>query len=351
MESEKKPFPAFVIPKVSIGEVAPHGELFQRGLSVGAMRDLSEADQNGELPADELASEVILAVVRTGDDQPLTQEEVSALDADARRSIVRAIIEKNRDEFVEDRNEKGKGFDLALMSVPMEQGAEESDEEFLARGIRGQLAAHKARLKSMMSGLSERMQGVIGAGLAANVSASSHLSDVLKSMRPEPVPLRMPEIPRNPIYDTNEILGEVADQIGQMRDLAAATAEMQRTLNDTATAAVVDFSDSADKSFTAAKQGLKIAKNTLCATILAVVVSVVAVGISLWSMNSQDAGAEAREAALRAQTQRLMATETELVRTIGELREEVEEMRADAAAREAAAEKTGRTQGEQRRQN
>ena len=339
MESEKKSFPEFIIPKVLIGEVAPHGELFQRGLGFGALRDLSEADQDGDLPADELASEAILAVVRTGEDEPLTREEVSALDADARRTIVRAIIEKNRDEFVEDRNEKGKGFDLALMSVPMEQGEGESDAEFLARGIRGQLAANKARLKGMMSGLSERMQGVIGAGLAANVSASSHLSDVLKSMRPEPAPFRMPEIPRNPIYDTNEILGEVADQIGQMRDLAAATAEMQRTLNDTATAAVVDFSDSAEQSFNAAKQGLKIARNTLYATILAVFVSVVAVGISLWSMNSQDAGAEAREAALRAQTQRLMATETELVRTIGKLREEVEDMRADAAARDAAAAK------------
>lgn len=339
MESEKKSFPEFIIPKMSIGEVAPHGELFQRGLSFGALRDLDEADQDGDLPADELASQVILAVVRTGQDEPLTPEEVSALDADARRMIVQAIIEKNRDEFVEDRNEKGKGFDLALMSVPIEQGEGESDEEFLARGIRAELAANKARLKSMIGGLSEHMQSVLGPGLSANMGASRSLSHVLGSIRAEPAPIRMPEIPRNPIYDTNEILGEVAGQIGQMRDLAAATAEMQRTLNDTATAAVADFSDSAEQSFNAAKQGLKIARNTLYATILAVFVSVVAVGISLWSMNSQDAGAEAREAALRAQTQRLIATETELVRTIGDLREEVEDMRADAAARDAAAEK------------
>lgn len=353
MESDKKPFPKLNIPKVSIGDFAPHGELFQRALSVGALRDLSEADQQGDLPAEELASLVIGAVVCTGDDTRLSAEEVSALEADARRSIVRAIIDKNRDEFVEDRNEKGegKGFDFALLSVPMEQAEGESDEEFLARGVRAALAANKARLKDMMSGLSERMQGVIGAGLAANVSASSHLSDVLKSMRPEPAPFRMPEIPRNPIFDTNEILGEVADQIGQMRDLAAATAEMQRTLNDTATAAVADFSQGAEQSFNAAQEGIKIARYTFFATVGAVLISVIALFVSIKSMNGQDAGAEAREAALRAQTERLMTTETELVRTIEELRQEVGEMRADAAAREAAAAKSRRTQGGQRPQN
>ncbi|MPT48387.1 MAG: Hin recombinase [Sphingobium sp.] len=38
-------------------------------------------------------------------------------------------------------------------------------------------------------------------------------------MRTEPAPIRFSEFPRNPIYDTNEILGEVAGQIGQMCDL------------------------------------------------------------------------------------------------------------------------------------
>lgn len=336
---EKKSFPELKIPKVSIGMVEPHGELFQRSLSVSALRDLSEVAQQGDLPADELAGRVIIALVRTGDDTSLSLEEVGALDADSRRTILRAIIEQNHDWFVENRNEKGKGTDIAKLCVPMEQSEEESDEEFLARGIRAELAANKVRLKGMMSGLSERMQGVIGPGLAANMGASRSLSHLLDSIRPEPARFRMPEIPRNPIYDTNEILNDVASQISQMRDLAAATAEMQRTLNDTATAAVTDFSDSAEKSFTAAKQGLKIAKATLAATFLASVVSVVALGISIMSMNSQDSGAEAREATTRAQTERLMATETELVRTIGDLRQEVEEMRTDAAAREKAAAK------------
>lgn len=337
MESEKKSFPEFKIPKVSIGEVAPHGELFQRGLSVGAMQDLSAADTKGDLPADELATQVILAVVRTGDDEPLTREEVSALAPDARGTIVRAIIEKTRDRFVEDRNERGKRVDLAKLCVPMEQGEGESDEEFLARGIRAELAANMAQLKSRIGGLSEHMQSVLRPGLSANMGASRTLSHLLDSMRSEPAPIRMPEMPRNPIYDTNEILGKVADQIGQMRDLAAATAEMQRTLNDTATAAVADFGDSAEKSFTAAKQGLKIAKNTLWATILAVIVTLVAVGISLWSMNSQDAGAEAREAALRTQTERLIASEAALSRTVSDLRNELE------SAREAVAKQPGVT--------
>ncbi|WP_374593650.1 hypothetical protein [Sphingosinicella sp.] len=332
MESERKSFPELKIPKVSIGEIAPHGELFQRSLSVGALRDLDAADEEGDLPADELASLVIVALICTGDDAPLSREEVGALDADARHTIVRAIIAKNRDWFVEDRNEKGNGTDLAKLCVPMEQGKEESDEEFLARGVRAELAAKEARLKGMLNGLSERMQGVIGPSLVANMGASRSLSHLLDSMRPEPATLRIPELPRNPIHDTNEILGEVASQIGQMRDLAAATAEMQRTLNATASAAVTDFSAGADKSFTAAKQSLKIAKATLAATILAAFVSVVALCISVMSINSQNAGVETRQAALQMQTERLTATQTELVRRIGELPPVINEMPGDASA-------------------
>jgi hypothetical protein len=347
MESEKRPFPGFKIPKFSIGEIAPHGELFQRSLSVGAVRDLSEADHQGNLPAEDLARLVIIALVRTSDDAAISREEVGALDANARRTIVRAIIEKNGDWFVENRIEKGQGSDLAMLTAPMVQGKDESDEEFLSRGMRAELAREKRRTSSLLSSLSRHTQGVVGAGLVANMGASRHLSDVLNAIHPQPAPLRIPEMPRNPIYDTNEILGEVATQIGQMRDLAAATAEMQRTLNETAAAAVADFSAGADKSFAAAKESLKIARATLRATILAAIISVVALGISVMSMNGQDAGAEAREAALRSQTERLMATETELVRTIGDLRQEVEDMRADAAAREAAA-KASREQGGQR---
>lgn len=342
MEPEKSPFSKLKLRKFSIGEFAPHGELFQRSLSFGALRNLSDADLQGDLPASELVGMVIGEVVCTADDTPLSAKDVSALDANARQNIVRAIIEKNRDQFVEDRNEKGKGTDIAKLCVPMEQSENETDEEFLSRGIRAVLLANKVRLKEMMSGLNERTQGVIGADLAANIGASQSLAHLLDSMRPEPAQITMPMIPHNPIDDTNDLLVEVASQIGQMRDLAAATAEMQRTLNDTATAAVADFSAGTEKSFAATKEGLKVARITLGATILATFVSVVALGISIMSMNSQDAGAEAREAALRAQTERLMTTETELVRIISDLREEVEQMRADAGAREAAAKAAGR---------
>lgn len=316
VSAEKRSFRDLKISKVSIGDLKPHGELFIRGLSCGAFDTLSKVDQDDNLPASELVTHIIQELVCDSDDRPFSQEKVCALDEDARRRIVRAVIKQNPDWFVEDHNEKGKGIDLAKISAPMEQNEEENDEEFLARGVRAELASQKAFMNTVMSGLSDRMQGVLGPSITANMGASQHLSNLLNNIKPRlPVPSRISEIPRNPIYDTNEILREVTNQIGQMRDLAAATADLHRTLNDTAATAVADFSKGAEKSRTAALYGLWIAGMTL-------LFSVLALAFSIYTMRSQNAKVEARETAPRAQTERRMATEAEPAKTIGGLSQE-----------------------------
>lgn len=338
MSSDKEPFAKIKIPKVSIGYIEPYGELFLRGLSYGNFIELSKLDLARVLPADELATQIILALVYNRNDQPLSQEEIGAFASDSRRRVVRAIIEQNPHWFAEDRNEEGKGSDLAKLNAPMEQREGEGDEEYLARGFRAELAAINARTSSMMSGLSDRLKGLLGPGIAANTGASARLSNLLHTIRPEPITLKIPEIPRNPIHETNEILREVASQIGQMRDLAAATADIQRTLNDTATAAVADFSKGAEKSRKATRNGLWIAGATL-------LVSILAVGVSIYTLKSQNAGVEAREAELRAQTERLMAKEAELVGTIEHLSQEVGRLREEAEARATEDAKANRERG------
>lgn len=343
-------FAEFRNAKAYVGDIPPYGQLFQRSLSVGALRDFSEADQQGNLSTSELVTKVIVALVSTADDAPLSDEQVRALDANVRHTLVQAIIEKNREQFVEDRNEEGRGVDFAKLAMPMEQRENESDEEFLVRGIRAEVAAGKA-WKSTLSGLSERMQGVLGPGLHANAEASHNLSQMLNSMSLGPRRSDLLDLPRNPVLKTNEILTEVASQIGEMRNLAGLTAKMQGALNDMAQAAVIDFSKGAEDSRKAADEGLEIARRSLRATVVAAWIAVIALIFSVVTTYRQVGDAEARETALRAQTARLMNTEAELLRKMKDLREEVKDIRVEAGAKRTAGEKTTGLRSEKRPSN
>ncbi|OYU74216.1 MAG: hypothetical protein CFE32_18490 [Alphaproteobacteria bacterium PA3] len=167
------------------------------------------------------------------------------------------------------------------------------------------------------------------------MGASTRVDEIIKSMRGDGSAIpqfkfipRAPiefKIPPNPIYETNELLAEVAAQIAQMRELAAATADMQRTLNDTASVAVADFSAGAEASRTASKYGLWIAGTSL-------IVSILALGITYYQGSLQNKDVMAREAAARLQNERLIAVYGDLAVQVKLLTRELERSKEVAKA-------------------
>lgn len=343
------------IPAVPIGEVAPHGEVFLRKLSMNDLSTLAEADEP-TLPVGDLVNALIGTLLRNGDEALLTAEQIEALSPEDRGRIVAAITAQNEDWFFEDVNEGGEAIDIAKIHVPMVRAEGESAEEFLVRGYRAYATRMRTRLSTMFEGMSSHLKSVLGPGLAANFGASNRLGEIIKSMqggigssegqatiRHEPFELKMPPIPRNPIYDTNEILGEVAGQIDQMRELAAATAEMQRTLNDTASAAVADFSSGAEATRKATRNGLWIAGASLAVSIIALIATV----YMGWMQNKDTQG---REAAQRTQTERAITADREVAAKIQLLTEELARSR-EAAAKAVSKAPAAREPASQRRQS
>lgn len=344
------------IPAVSIGEVAPHGDVFLRRLSVSDLSKLNKADEP-PLPVGDLVTALIGTLLRNGDEVLLTAEQVDALSPEDRARIVAAITAQNQDWFFDDMNEDGDAVDIAKVHVPMARAEGESAEEFLARGYRAEALRMKTRFSTMFKGMSEHLKSVLGPGLAENYSASNRLGEIIKSMqggmgaateahatiRHEPFELRVPPIPRNPIYDTNEILQEVAGQIDQMRELAAATAEMQRTLNDTASTAVADFSSGAEATRKATRNGLWIAGTSL-------VVSIIALVVTIYMDWGQSNDAQGRDAAQRMRAERAISADREVAARIQLLTEEIARSR-EATAKLASDASPGREHTSERRQS
>lgn len=343
------------IPAVSIGEVAPHGEVFLRKLSINDLSTLAEADEP-PLPVGDLVTALIGTLLRNGDEALLTAEQIGALSPEDRGRIVAAITAQNEDWFFEDVNEDGEATDTTKIHVPMVRAEGESAEEFLVRGYRADTTRMKTRIGTMFEGMSSHLKSVLGPGLAANFGASNRLGEIIKSMqggvgasagqatiRHEPFEFKMPPIPHNPIYDTNEILGEVAGQIDQMRELAAATAEMQRTLNDTASAAVADFSSGAEATRKATRNGLWIAGASLAVSIIALVATVY-LG---WGQSKDTQG---RDAAQRTQTERAITADREVAAKIQLLTEELARSR-EAAAKAVSEAPAAREPASERRQS
>lgn len=347
------------IPASSIGEVAPHGELFLRKLSLQDLSNLTKAD-DPLLPVADLVKVLISTLLRDGNEALLTAEQVGSLTPEDRARIVTAIIEQNEDWFFEDQNKEGEGTDIAKVHVPMTRAQGESAEEFLARGYRAEAARMKTRLGAMFKGMSSHLKSMLGPGLTANLGASNRLGEIIKSMqggvgaaaagqatiRHEPLEFKMPPIPRNPIYDTNEILEEVAAQIDQMRELAAATAEMQRTLNDTASAAVADFSSGAEATRKATRNGLWIAGASLAVSIIALIATI----YMGWVQNKDTQG---RDAAERTLTERAIAADREVAAKVQLLTQELASSREAAAraAREPSLDRQRAAQGRQSASN
>lgn len=343
MANKKISLKDIVIPPISLGEVEPYGMLVLRQASFKAFADVANADSKGPLTDADLASALIEALVRKSNDNGLTNEEVASLEPTVRKRVIQEIIAAHDEWF----KPNASATVAEEIPQPLEHGGLEIVEEYLASGFRAEYARVAGQTGKLLAGLSDRVRGLLAPSIAANLEASGRVSDLVKEMsqpryaafplmRPSPREIKLPEIPRNPVYDTNDILGEVADQIGQMRELATATAEMQRTLNDTATAAVTEFSKGAEDTRKASRNGLWIAGATL-------LVSIMAVAVAIYLGHSQNSGAEAREAELRAQTERLEASEKNLAQTVEQLRQELAEMRAEAASNSPVVSKGGDT--------
>lgn len=114
-------------------------------------------------------------------------------------------------------------------------------------------------------------------GLDATALIDAAAADRAKSS-PE---YSFPTIPPNPAHQTNALLEEMSRHIGEMRDLAATTAEMQQSLNDVAATILTEFSKGAEDSRVATGRALKIAVGS---TIL----SLIAVLASIWGVFYQD---------------------------------------------------------------
>lgn len=321
MSTVKKSLNELKIRATSIGEVGSFGELFLRQPSFKVFSDLSGTDADSNLPPVDLVTILIGDMLQRADQSRLTEDEVRSLAPLDRQHIVEEIIKQNPDWFCQDRGDGDLGGD------PIEQYEGENEEELLTRGFRAMSVKLTANLRKTMSGFSERMKAMLGPSIAANMGAAQRVSDTIKgikvsayslppTIRQEPFHLETPKIPHNPIFDTNEILQEVANEIGEMRDLAAATAEMQRTLNDTASKAIVDFSTGAEKSRKATRNGLWIAGASL-------LVSIIALGVTAISSHDHNREAAASEATARAQTDRLIASQKEMTDSAKRLSQEL----------------------------
>lgn len=319
----------------SIGEVGSLGELALRNLSVGALRELSKADLDASLPVADLISALLATLVVRLDGEILRPEVVAQLTVTERERLVAEIIARNPDWL--DAGERG---------VPREIG--EDDEHHLARAYRHQaerfatsMRDTAASLASSLGGMGERMRALLAPGLAANSAASSRVADLVGSMDASRVtfapigPSRLPKItiPPNPVHETNEILGEVAGHIAQMRELAVATADMQRSLNDTATAAVADFARGAEASAQSSEQALELAKSSLWMAKVGLAVAVVTALLTLAAIVAtlrQSQGQDAEITASKAQEQRLS---TALARSQTQLNQTIEELHQKLAKR------------------
>jgi hypothetical protein len=212
----------------------------------------------------------------------------------------------------------------------------EAPDAFLLRAWRDQCRRLTESAKSMMksvlgeaSGISEALKNAITPGLLTNITASQRLSAQISQMMPkvriadqfkgittisdrfkdlgignigrdigalgktgssigdtgrstafpryeEFVAPELPELNfENPLFETNERLGEMGEHIAEMRALAATTATMQQSLNTVATQILTQFAEGAEKS-------KKVGYLALAVGVISAVLALVAILTGLW---------------------------------------------------------------------
>jgi hypothetical protein len=292
--SENKPLPEFLERRQAVGSVGNLGDIFLCRLRLGVMKDINSSDPDGNIPAEEYVNILILALAEKSDGTKLTSKEIAEIDPESRKRIIVGLIalhsEFYRDDGFPENVDGSKG---------VVRKSDEMDEFYLARGYRVGMENFGASFRksvelvsSKMLRSSDHLKQLLSPGLIDNSDASARLSDIIKQMTQSSIggfkntdtgaslnhrsyDYEMIKIPPNPIVETNEILNRVAIQISQMRNLASVTAEMQRSLNDTASTALIEFSEGAEKSALAAKRGLIIAVISAILSLIAIIVAIV----------------------------------------------------------------------------
>jgi hypothetical protein len=185
-----------------------------------------------------------------------------------------------------------------------------------------------AKLGGSVSALG-RQTSLFGS-LGANLNAANRVTDRIARMgravahpvRPtvSPIATRVlsPELdrfvdlplpPPNPLYETNRLLGEQAEHIGEMRQLAADTAEMQRSLNEIALKILGEFNEGARTAERASSKALKVSQIGLWVAIGSAVLTALALVASIGI-----AGYETRQDLARDQAAAKLAAATERTR-------------------------------------
>ena len=295
------------------------------------MLELEKAQSEVPFTSESFASELIMRLGQKGDGEALSSADVSLLSDDERAEVVQGLLQ-TQDHFFTDtrRINASDGANRSetpsvepKLALPRNDG--ETDEAYLFRGWHNYERRASEQSKEMFksiaaatAGLSDAMKSAISPGLLANTAASSRLSDVLRDMHwptrsiagditklardigstslvesvasaglaraleQQSAPrLHLQNIPPNPAHKTNDLLSEVSARIAQMTELAATTAEMNQSLNDVTRAILTEFSKGAADSKKATGRALLIAG-------LSVVISMAAIGATIWSVYHQD---------------------------------------------------------------
>lgn len=329
----------YVNPPKAIGTVGSLGDLTLRSVSMGSMGVFHALPDNHAMSPSGVVDHVIAALVERSDGTKFSEDQVKAIVTEDRAEIVSRLIEQHSNWF--------DGAD----GKAREPG--ESDEEYLARGFRAtnaEFVASQKRLRESIlrstMGMSDGLKAAMLPGLTANSVASDRLGGIIKSISrgssiinranamggilgSDTATTRVPQSARithepfmtpdivvapHPAHETNALLEGVSQRIEDMHALAVGTAELQRSLNDTAAAAFSQFSKGAEASERAAADGLKLSRNSLALSkdglsvaIVSAVLSAVAIIASVVMWGDQNGRETKREEASAAQARRLVA--------------------------------------------
>lgn len=151
----------------------------------------------------------------------------------------------------------------------IERSGDESVCDFLVRALSHYAAEQKANSERLMQSVSGSLySNATLKALQHNHGLSDQLRDTIeKYTRPTPIAgteivlRRMPDFqaPKNPIHDTNEILERVVRQVEDFRPLASQSAEIIRSMNDTALRMQDDYLKNAKSAGTQTKIAIGIA--------------------------------------------------------------------------------------------
>jgi len=210
----------------------------------------------------------------------LTPEQLSTVTIDELESFAERVVQKNRYLVKAHEGEE------------LQRGEGQSACDFLAQAIEHSGREKKARIDRIIESASKPMfaESTLDS-MKKSISASTQFEDLIKrysigassierslvEARVEPRTFNLSPIdfPKNPIFETNQILENLTDQIEGMRPLVAQGAEMIRSMNDTALLMQADYISNADRSDRHMKKAMTVA-------VFSLVVSAVGLIASSW---------------------------------------------------------------------